>query len=80
MHEAKYNPNAKRKPTTQSQLDSVAEQRTGEMKVRLVGETHKSPVPVKSCKFCKKPAPMIEDSRFVCRECVILFRKKTVCD
>ena len=80
MQTVRYDPDKKRKPGVQVSLDTVAHQRKGDgLIILIMGETGRTmPIPVKNCRHCGDPAPMIDNTgqhggKFLCRECVIIF-------
>lgn len=73
ISEVSYKDTMNRKPRVQATLDTIEHLRDGRRKVYLLG-TAPTPVPVRNCSHCNKPAPMTACCQFVCRHCVLLFR------
>lgn len=63
-----------RKASVQEKLDLLDNHRSGHLSFIVSGISGRCvPVEVCKCVVCSKPSIMIEDKRFVCRKCMVVF-------
>ena len=58
--------------TLKERLDHINQFRSGHITASIIG-AETAMKAVKNCPICRNPSPMLSDSRFACKKCLVIY-------